>query len=354
MSFDDALFTFDETPWQRVQDSLKRGDTISAAAFLTLMEGESEQTLEDAFQTLADLEVTLDLRSLPKTPGTGEAAARLHLEEQWAMQEDLSAGLEPEDPLRLYLQEVTAIPACDDIGALAGELAQDSCDENRRAELCSTLANLSLSRVVELSREYVGWGVLLLDLIQEGNLGLWQSLQHYRSGDFKAYRDWWIRQSMGKAVIVQARANGVGQKIRQAAEDYRGVDERLLAELGRNPTIEEIAEGLHLPPEEAAAVAKMMENARTVEKAVAPQETEAEAEEENQAVEDTAYFQSRQRIGEMLSCLDETDAKLLTLRFGLEGGLPLSPESTARKLGLTSQEVIARETAALAKLRSEG
>ena len=139
--------------------------------------------------------------------------------------------------------------------------------------------------------------------------------------------------------------------MRRAAEDYRSVDERLLTELGRNPTLEEIAEGLHITPEEAASVAKTLESARIVAQAKAPREEAEETEEEDQAVEDTAYFQTRQRIQEMLSGLDEADAKLLTLRFGLEGGLPLSPEDTGKKLGLTPDEVVAREAAAMAKLR---
>ena len=109
---------------------------------------------------------------------------------------------------------------------------------------------------------------------------------------------------------------------------------------------------LGLSPEETAAVAKMMENARTLEKAKMPRE-EKQPEEEDQAVEDTAYFQSRQRIAELLSGLDETDAKLLTLRFGLEGGLPLPPEDVGRKLGLTPEEVTAREAAALSVLRTK-
>ena len=182
-------------------------------------------------------------------------------------------------------------------------------------------------------------------------MGLWQGILAWQGeGDFQSHAAWWIHQAMAKAVTLQARANGVGLRMRQAAEDYRSVDERLLTELGRNPTLEEIAEGLHLSPEETAAVAKMMENARILEKAKTPRE-EKQPEEEDQAVEDTAYFQSRQRIAELLSGLDETDAKLLTLRFGLEGGLPLTPEDVGRKLGLTPEEVVEQETAVLAKLR---
>jgi DNA-directed RNA polymerase sigma subunit (sigma70/sigma32) len=114
---------------------------------------------------------------------------------------------------------------------------------------------------------------------------------------------------------------------------------------------------LFVPPEnaeEAAVVAKMLESARTMAQAKKPAEAVEEDPEEQQAVEDTAYFQMRQRISELLSGLDETDSKLLTLRFGLEGGKPLNPEETGRKLGLTPEEVISREAAALAKLRDNG
>jgi RNA polymerase primary sigma factor len=130
------------------------------------------------------------------------------------------------------------------------------------------------------------------------------------------------------------------------------VDERLLSDLGRNPTLEEIALELHMTVEEAASVQKMLENARLLAQAKKVPEPEEEEEAEEQSVENTALFQMRQRISDLLSGLGDTDRQLLTLRFGLEGGLPLSPEETGRKLGLTSDEVIARETAALAKLRT--
>ena len=106
-----------------------------------------------------------------------------------------------------------------------------------------------------------------------------------------------------------------------------------------------------LTAEEAAAVAKMLDAARTLAQAKKSDEPEEEQEEEQQAVENTAYFQMRQRIAELLSELDPSDAEVLTLRFGLEGGKPLTPEETGRKLGLTPEEVVSKESAALAKLR---
>ena len=131
------------------------------------------------------------------------------------------------------------------------------------------------------------------------------------------------------------------------------MDERLLGDLGRNPTVEEIAEAMHITPEAAAAVGKMVENARILAQAKKAPEPEEEEIAETQAVEDTAYFQMRQRISDLLSELSEQDRKLLTLRYGLEGGLPLSPEDAGRQLGLTPEEVVSREAAALAKLRQK-
>ena len=336
----DLEFSFEPDPWETFRMSLTMGDTVSASQILTLLEGEDGQTLEDALQELETACVKLDVSDLPKNGGTGDTAVRLKQEAQ-LVQEGLDPkALEPNDPLRLYLEEVAAVPVCGDEQLLA-----------QKGDAAETLTNLGLSRVIELAQEYVGYGVLLMDLIQEGSLGLWQAIGCFREGEYAAHRDRWIRFYLARAVILQAHSSGIGQKMRRAMEDYRQVDERLLGELGRNPTIEEIADELHMNLEEARTVRKMMDNARMLDKAVRPEDEEEEPEAE-QAVEDTALFQMRQRIGDLLSGLDETDAKLLSLRFGLEGGKPVSPEETGRLLGMTAQEVVAREAEALAKLRN--
>ena len=339
-------FTFDESPWEQYLFSRQMGDSVSAAQLLTLLEGEEEQAVEDALQRIEEACMTLDLTGLPKTGAAGEAALRLKQEMGMAKRHYSTWALEEGDPLGLYLEELAATPAFGDENLLAEKCVRGN--ENAMVQL----TNLGLSRVVELASEYVGWGVLLLDLLQEGSLGLWQGIRCYSHGDYAAHRDRWIRLYMAKAVTMQARANGVGQKMRSALEDYRAVDERLLGELGRNATLEEIAQEMHITAEEAVVVKKTLDNARLVAQAKKPEpEEEEETEEDNQAVEDTAYFQMRQRIADLLSGLSEQDQKLLTLRFGLEGGKPMSPEETGRQLGLTSDEVVAREGAALAKLR---
>ena len=342
----DLDFTFEESPWELTLDTLHRGDRLSAARFLTLMEGEDETAVEDALMDLQMGGVTLDISDLPKTGAAGEAAVRLRREMELAGRADFVGALEEGDPLRLYLEELAGIPTCGDPDVLALECAEGKKSAQER------LLNVTLHRVVEIARDMVGRGVLLLDLIQEGSLGLWQAIQNYRGGDFGAHSDWWIRQTMAEIITKQARQNGVGQKMRQALEDYRAVDERLLSDLGRNPTVEEIALELHMSVEETEVVRSMLDSARLMNKARTENEPKEETEEDERHVEDTAYFQMRQRITELLSVLKPEDAKLLTLRFGLEGGLPLNPEETGRKLGLTAEEVVAREAAALAQLRT--
>ena len=343
----DLELTFEQSPWEAFLMTKGMGDRISAAQLLTLLEGEEEQAVENALEDLETGCMVLDISDLPRPGGIGEAAARLRQEMQLVNGGMDARVLEENDPLQLYLEEIAGIPAVQDTAALIR-----SCSRGDEMAM-EQLTNLGLSRVVELAGEHVGYGVLLLDLIQEGSLGLWHAVQTYRYGDYEAHRDRWIRFYMAKAVTLQARNGGVGQKMRTALEDYRAVDERLLAELGRNATLEEIAEELHMSPEETSVVRKMLEDARLLAQVRKPQaEEEEKNEEEDLAVEDTALFQSRQRIAELLSGLDKQDQKLLTLRFGLEGGKPLTPEEAGRVLGLTPQEVVAREGAALAKLRN--
>lgn len=344
----DLDFTFEQSPWEAFLMTKGMGDTISAVTLLSLLEGAGEQEVEDALNDLETGSMNLDISGLPKAGGTGEAALRLRREAELARKGLLPENLEEGDPLRLYLEEVAAMSAFGDEQLLA-----DKCAKGSEGAM-EQLTNLGLSRVIELAREYTGYGVLLLDLIQEGSLGLWQAICNYRQGDYASHRDRWIRFYLAKAVVLQARSAGVGQKMRTALEDYRAVDERLLAEFGRNPTLEEIAVELHMRVEETAAVKKMLDDARILARAKKPPvDEEEEKEAQEQAVEDTALFQMRQRISDLLSGLSEQDQKLISLRYGLEGGKPLSPEEAGRRLGLMPEEVVAKEAAALAKLRNQ-
>lgn len=340
--------TFEQDPMELFLSSLKDGDTVSASELLAVLDQQGEDALEDVFAQLAAKGAEVDISDIPRYRVDSETAVRLRREEQLVKQGSLMDALEATDPLRMYLEEIARIPVCGDADILAEKIIAEPENE----EVRTTVMNLFLSRVVELSCEFTGFGILLMDLIQEGSMGLWESLQEYRQGDISRFADQRIRWYLTKAVVAQACAAGVGQRLRQAVEDYRSADERLLTDLGRNPTVQEVAESLHVSVEEAQVLADTLQTVRQLNRAKQP-EPEQLPQEEDQAVEDTAYFQMRQRIQELLSSLDAEDAKLLTLRYGLEGGLPLDPAMAGKQLGMTPEEVVERESAALAKLRQQ-
>ena len=338
------------SPWESWLEDHADG-SITAAELLTMFENETDEALDEAFLDLEDACVSIDLSGLPRSMGSGETARRLREEEQLIRDGKLLTGLEENDPLRLYLEELAGIPAQGDLNLLSEALALNIQKGLEDEGLRTRIVNLCLHRVVELAGEYTGYGVLLLDLIQEGSLGLWQGTVGFVGGNFEECRDWWIRQYMAQAIIRQARASGLGQKMRQAVEDYRMVDERLLSELGRNPTLDEMAEAMHMTVTEIETVRKFLENARMVGKAHETKEPEEETPEDTQAVEDTAYYQTRERVDSLMSGISELENKVVTMRYGLDGKAPQTAQDVGRKLGLTVSEVVELETSALTKMR---
>ena len=340
-------FTFEQSSWEQAVENLHPGDRLGGAECLALLSDFSQEDAENALLDLEEKGITLDIKDLPKLSASGEAAQRLKLEQRLAQSGQLLNSLEENDPLRLYLQELSQMPPAGDKASLAAHYAAG--DEAAAGEL----VNAFLPLVVERACAMTGQGVLLLDLIQEGSLGLWQGVLNYTQGDLNAYILWWIDQYLSKTVLLQAHSSGIWQKMRQGMEDYRDADQELLSQLGRNPTLEEIAEAIHVSAQEAEAFAAMLSQARTKQRIEENRQPKAQTPEDEQAVENTAYFQTRQRILEMLSTLPEQQAKLLTLRFGLESGLPLTPQQTATQLGLSVEEITELEAAALAHLRQQ-
>ncbi len=339
-------FSFAAAPWEQYLENLENGAQADAVQLLSLLEAEDGDTLEAALQECQERSIFVSIQTLPKLYGFGDTALRLRTEEQWAAKGLTPSQMEPGDPLRIFLEEVAMTPAFGDEQLLSEEAANG--DESAMARL----VNLSLGKIIQIAGEYTGHGVLLMDLIQEGSLGLMQAVYSPDNRDFTSRSDWWIRFFMARTVVLQAHAEGVGQKVRQDMEDYRNVDEQLLSELSRNATVSEIAQAMHISQEQAENLAGMVAIARKLRQALPEEQEEPEEDPEDQlAVEDTALFQARQRIQELMSGLNETESKIISLRFGLEGGLPLSPEETGRKLGLTPNEVTELEAKAMRKLR---
>ena len=339
------IFSQDEQLQEQLQSLA--GGSMSAVSLLERTALLDDIALEEILDIMQQYRVALDVAQLPPLECNGSTALRLKQEAQAKSLDSMIKGLDDHDPLVLYLQELSQTPVAGDVQLFAERYL---AGEHHLAE---PMVNLCLSRVLELAVEYTGHGVLFMDLIQDGSMGLWESITCYEGGDFVQHAQWWIRQAMAKSVFLMAHSSGVGQMLRESMEDYLDADQRLLVELGRNPTIDEIAEALHISAEECETLEKMVENARKMEKTKQEQEEPEPSPEDEQAVEDTAYFQVRQRITELLATLSEEDAKLLRLRFGLDDHKPMSPVQTGQVLGMTPEEVVRRETAALAKLRNE-
>lgn len=325
-------FQLERSPWEMALATLKRGDKLSAARFLTLLEQEDEQAAEEAAMELESLGVELTVEDLPAVSGSGETALRLREEVSLIKTGRLPSGLGENDPLRLYLEEVERL----------AQVPMSPLDPD-------ALTAKMLPRVVEIAKGYAGKGVLLLDLIQEGSLGMWQAVVNEEPEN----ADWWIRQAMTRTITLQARAAGAGDALREALEKYKKADRELLTRLGHNATAEEIAQELGTTPAVAEELRRQMEAVRAVEQVKSAMQPKEQTPEDDQAVEDTAYFRMRSRIAELLSTLEPADAQILTLRFGLEGGKPLTTEETAQKMNMTTAEAQRREMNALAKLRME-
>ena len=275
---------FDKTP---EQIPLHMGDEISGALCLKKMEDMSEEAAESYLRGILEMGYIINVSDIPKDFGSDETAVRLRLEQKLVKSGRLKEGLEEKDPLRLYLEEVAAIPAVGDVTLLAAQSAAGD------ASAQSKLVNLFLNQVVEAACNMTGRGVMLLDLIQEGSIGLWNGVLQYTKGDFAEHARLWIQKSLTKAVLLQAHSAGIAQKMRRGMEDYRDMEQRLLAELGRTPTVEEVAEGIHVTLEEASTYGAMLAQVQFHQQIHKAMQPEQETPEDNQAVEDTAYFQTR-------------------------------------------------------------
>lgn len=330
MEFD---FEWQEPGWKRVLEQLPKGSEIPSHRFFAVLGSVDESEAQEAAEYLEGRGIGLDVSSIP-VPKSGEAAERLHLEASLSHQGRLPGGLEPDDPLRMYWVELENLPR-----ASAAQVKQGG-DLNRLMEGLMYL-------ILQEAPAFAGQGVLMLDLLQEGAMGLMRAME-VRSEDPVETARWYIRQAMARAVALQYLAAGESERLVASMRAYQQADRRLLQQLGRNPSPEELALELGKTVQEVETIAKMVRDAAATPK---HREEPQEEEPEQETVEDSAYFRLRTTIEELLGRLDPLDRQILTLRFGLEGHKPQTTEETARSLGLLPAEVTAREVQAMALMR---
>lgn len=308
---------------------------------------------------------------------------------------DLSVpeGVSVEDPVRMYLKEIGKVPllsadeeielaqnmedgavATEKINVLKGRI--DGASEEEKAEIKEEiktlqrdvdkgadakkrLAEANLRLVVSIAKRYVGRGMLFLDLIQEGNLGLIKAVEKfdYKKGyKFSTYATWWIRQAITRAIADQARTIRIPVHMVETINKLIRVSRQLLQELGREPSPEEIAKEMNMPVERVREILKISQEPVSLETPIGEEEDSHLGDfikDDNVPVpaDAAAFTLLKEQLEEVLGTLTEREQKVLTLRFGLEDGRARTLEEVGKEFNVTRERIRQIEAKALRKLR---
>ncbi len=270
---------------------------------------------------------------------------------------DLSVpdGVSIEDPVRMYLKEIGKVPLLSAEEEIELAKRMEDGDENAKKKLAE--ANLRL--VVSIAKRYVGRGMLFLDLIQEGNLGLIKAVEKfdYRKGyKFSTYATWWIRQAITRAIADQARTIRIPVHMVETINKLIRVSRQLLQELGREPLPEEIAEEMDIPVERVREILKISQEPVSLETPIGEEEDSHLGDfiqDENVPVpaEAAAFTLLKEQLVEVLGTLTEREQKVLRLRFGLDDGRARTLEEVGKEFKVTRERIRQIEAKALRKLR---
>ena len=270
---------------------------------------------------------------------------------------DLSVpdGVSIEDPVRMYLKEIGKVPLLS---------AEEEIELAKRMELGDQeakkrLAEANLRLVVSIAKRYVGRGMLFLDLIQEGNLGLIKAVEKfdYRKGyKFSTYATWWIRQAITRAIADQARTIRIPVHMVETINKLIRVSRQLLQELGREPTPEEIAKEMDMPVERVREILKISQEPVSLETPIGEEEDSHLGDfiqDDNVPVpaNAAAFTLLKEQLEEVLGTLTEREQKVLILRFGLEDGRARTLEEVGKEFNVTRERIRQIEAKALRKLR---
>ena len=270
---------------------------------------------------------------------------------------DLSVpdGISIEDPVRMYLKEIGKVPllTADEEIELAKRMEEGDQEAKKK------LAEANLRLVVSIAKRYVGRGMLFLDLIQEGNLGLIKAVEKFdysKGYKFSTYATWWIRQAITRAIADQARTIRIPVHMVETINKLIRVSRQLLQELGREPTPEEIAKEMDMPVERVREILKISQEPVSLETPIGEEEDSHLGDfiqDDNVPVPaDAATFTLlKEQLSEVLSTLTEREQKVLILRFGLEDGRGRTLEEVGKEFNVTRERIRQIEAKALRKLR---
>ena len=322
-------------------------------ADLQLNEDQFDNLLELLEQSNVDvLRITEDDDDIP------DEEIILSEEEEVDMESiDLSVpdGISIEDPVRMYLKEIGKVPLLS---------AEEEIDLAQRMEVGDEeakkrLAEANLRLVVSIAKRYVGRGMLFLDLIQEGNLGLIKAVEKFdytKGYKFSTYATWWIRQAITRAIADQARTIRIPVHMVETINKLIRVSRQLLQELGREPTPEEIAEEMSMPVERVREILKISQEPVSLETPIGEEEDSHLGDfiqDDNVPVpaDAAAFSLLKEQLNEVLGTLTEREQKVLRLRFGLDDGRARTLEEVGKEFNVTRERIRQIEAKALRKLR---
>ncbi len=277
------------------------------------------------------------------------------LDEEVKIDFSLPEGISMDDPVRMYLKEIGKVPllSADEEIVLAKRMEQGDEEAKRK------LAEANLRLVVSIAKRYVGRGMLFLDLIQEGNLGLIKAVEKFdytKGYKFSTYATWWIRQAITRAIADQARTIRIPVHMVETINRLMRISRQLIQELGRDPQPEEIAELMDMPVDKVRDIMKISQEPVSLETPIGEEEDSHLGDfipDENVLVpsEAAAFTLLKEQLIEVLDTLTEREQKVLRLRFGLDDGKARTLEEVGKEFSVTRERIRQIEAKALRKLR---
>jgi RNA polymerase primary sigma factor len=352
-----------EQKLEHVKDQLiEHGKKRSSLTYKEIMEklspfDQDPEQIDEFFEQLDDLGIEV-------VNENDEDHHRLRGEDQEREPDDfggfddelaLPPGIKINDPVRMYLKEIGRVPllSADDEVELAKRIEKGDEEAKRR------LAEANLRLVVSIAKRYVGRGMLFLDLIQEGNMGLIKAVEkfdHTKGYKFSTYATWWIRQAITRAIADQARTIRIPVHMVETINKLIRVSRQLLQELGREPTPEEIAAEMDLSTEKVREIMKIAQEPVSLETPIGEEDDShlgdfIEDQEALAPADAAAYELLKEQLEDVLDTLTEREENVLRLRFGLDDGRTRTLEEVGKVFGVTRERIRQIEAKALRKLR---
>ena len=348
---------------RKLGELLKNRAEISYGELLSVFADSelSVQDMEDIYDILAQhgIELTNETELDDEEPNDEQIKELEREQEQEDKLADLDFsvpdGVAIDDPVRMYLKEIGRVPLL----SAQDEVDLARCMEEGNETAKRNLIESNLRLVVSIAKRYVGRGMLFLDLIQEGNLGLIKAVEKfdYRKGyKFSTYATWWIRQAITRAIADQARTIRIPVHMVETINRLNRVQRALIQELGRDPLPEEIARRMGVSVERVREISKISQEPVSLETPIGEEEDShlgdfIEDEEALAPAEAASFFLLREQLDEVLDTLTPREKKVLQLRFGLNDGRSRTLEEVGNVFGVTRERIRQIEAKALRKLR---